>query len=187
MKRILTVIACLIAGVSYGTEAHIGEVGGKTAIATGTFTRPANTTAYASGQLVANSTTAGSVTYGTLAVSRYTDKSGMIRRVRLKKSGTSTTNAQFRVHFYKTAPTFSNGDGGAWLSTESDYLGAVDVTMDKVFTDAASGIGTSNTGSEINFVPNSGTTTIYWAVEARAPYTPSSAEIFTVSVEVMQD
>lgn len=173
--------------VSYGTEAHIGEVGGKTSIVGATFTRPANTTAYSSGQLVANSTTAGSVTYGTLAVSRYTDKSGMIRRVRLKKTGTSVTNAAFRVHFYKLAPTFTNGDGGAWLSTESDYLGAVDVTMDQAFTDAAKGIGTPNTGTEINFVPTSGTTTIYWALEARAAYTPSSAEVFTVAVEVLQD
>jgi hypothetical protein len=52
-----------------------------------TFTRPANTTAYASGQLVANNVTAGSVTpMAFLLVSRYTGGAFRISRVRLNKS-----------------------------------------------------------------------------------------------------
>ncbi|MGD9724531.1 MAG: hypothetical protein AB7U76_26085, partial [Pirellulales bacterium] len=66
------------------------------------FTRPANTTAYASADLVANSTTNTSVTALTLRnVAVNQQGSTIIRRVKLYKSGTSTTNASFRVHIFK--------------------------------------------------------------------------------------
>jgi hypothetical protein len=42
-------------------ENHIGAVGGNSVVATGTFNRPADTTAYAVGELIANNTAAGSV------------------------------------------------------------------------------------------------------------------------------
>ena len=57
-------------------------------IATASFTRPADTTAYASGDLVANSTTAGSVIPMTFVI-RPENRGSMIRRARIKKSGTS--------------------------------------------------------------------------------------------------
>lgn len=168
-------------------EAHIGEVGGRTALASANFTRPADTTAYASGDLVANSTTAGSVTVMTFTIGRGSSgaaASGMIRRARLRKTGTSTTNASFRLHLYRSAPTPSNGDNGAWLTNNAaDYVGAIDITADKAFTDGAIGNGTPNTGSEINFTHQ----TYYGLLEARAAYTPASAEVFTIELEVIQN
>lgn len=161
--------------------------GGYTTIAGGTFTRPANTTAYASGQLVANSTTAGSVVPITITgASRATAGTGMIRRVRLSKSSTGLTNAQFRVHVYRDLPTVTNGDGGAWLTTHSTYIGCFDVTMDKAFTDAAKGTGAPCVGSEINF-DTSGSANLYSLIEARAAYTPVSAETFTAAFEILQN
>src|SRR6185437_974597 len=79
------------------------------------FTRPADTTAYATGDLVANSTTAGSVTPLSFTAPRYATGSGQVRRARLKKSTNTTTNATFRLHLYATSPTPTNGDNGAWL------------------------------------------------------------------------
>lgn len=166
--------------------ATLGAVSGLTGVVSESFTRPADTTAYASGDLVANSTTAGSVVPVPLVAARDNGASAMIRRVRLKKSGTSVTNASFRVHFYLSSPTPTNGDNGAWLTTESGYLGACDVTIDKAFSDAAEGIGVPNEGIEINFVPPTGKT-IYALVESRAAYTPASAEVFTITAEVMQN
>jgi hypothetical protein len=168
------------------SETGIPVIGYSDAIG-GTVTRPADTTAYASGDLLANSTTAGSVTPITLAVARVNDGSGMIRRVRLKKTGTSGTPITFRVHFYKALPTVTNGDNGVWLTTESTYLGSSDVTMDKVFSDGAKGIGAPNTGSEINFTPAVGTKNIFALIEVRGAYTPTSAEMFTLTVEVLQN
>jgi hypothetical protein len=180
------VVAALPAG-----ENHVGKVGGQISAVGATFTRPANTTPYASSQIVANSVTASSVTPLTFAVSRVNDSSVRIRRARMKKSGTSITNASFRLHLYKLNPTLSlgvaNGDGGTWLTTESDYLGAIDITMDKAFSDASKGIGTPNNGTEMDLIPSPGTQNIFGLLEARGAYTPVSAEVFTVTLEVDQD
>lgn len=165
-------------------ENNIGAVGGHVARPSVSFSRPANTTAYASGQLVANSTTAGSVVPLSFTVSRTAGAGGMLRRVRLRKTSTSLTNASFRMHFYSASPTVSNGDGGAWLTNLAEnYVGSVDVTMDKAFTDGAGGNGVPTVGSEINFT----TDTYFVVIEARASYTPASSETFTLSLELLQN
>lgn len=153
------------------------------------FSRPADATAYASGDLVANSTTAGSVTplsWSTAA--RYAGGSGQVRRVRLRKSNTTTTNATFRLHLYTASPTCANGDNAAWSTNRSGYLGSIDLDMaggnGRVFTDAAEVIGVPAVGSEINFVATA--TTVYGLLEARAAYTPASGETFTCELEIVQ-
>jgi hypothetical protein len=156
-------------------------------LASQSFTRPADTTAYASGDLVANSTVAGSVVPLALSVARTAGGTGSIRRARLRKTGTSITSAAFRLHLYSASPVPSNGDNGAWLTTQAAaYMGAIDVTLDKAFTDGAFGAGTPNAGAEINFDLASGQT-IYGLIEARGAYTPVSGETFTVDLEVWQD
>ena len=166
-----------------GTNA-LGLVGGFNAIVAGSVTRPADTTAYAFGDLVANSTTAGSVTPISLSMSRSAGLGGMVRRVRLRKTSTSITNASFRIHFYRSSPTCSNGDNGAWLTNQSaNYVGAVDITCDRAFTDGASGNGVPNVGSELNFTSD----TYYALIEARGAYTPGNAEVFTVELEVLRN
>jgi hypothetical protein len=155
-------------------------------IASANFTRPADTTAYAVGDLVANSVTAGSVVPMQLAVARLADALAETSRIRLKKSGAVLTNAQFRVHLYRNSPTIANGDNGAWSTTESGYVGFLDVTIDKAFTDGAKGIGTVGAGNEILLQPALGTQNVFALLEARAAYTPASAEVFTLEVEVEQ-
>lgn len=148
---------------------------------TESFTRPADTTAYASGDLVANSTTAASVV-PLVFVGKYNYT--FIKRVKLAKSGTGTTNALFRVHLFDSSPTtITNGDNGA-LSTSgvANYLGAFDVTMSKAFTDGACGIGIPLVGGEIeayNYLNHN----TYALIEARGAYTPASGEIFTLTLE----
>lgn len=179
--------ADLIAATPAG-ENHIGQVGGTTVNPTDNFTRPADTTQYASGDLVANSTTAGSVTPGTLTVARIAGGSGMLRRIKLHKSGTSVTSASFRVHFFRSAPsTITNGDNGVFsVSGVADYIGAFDVTLDRAFTDGACGFGTPIVGTEMSFKLASGTTLRY-LIEARGTYTPANAEVFTVTMDDLQD
>lgn len=158
----------------------------RTALAvSGSFTRPADTTAYASGDLVANSTTSGSVVPVSLKVARNVSTSANIRRVRLAKSGTSVTNASFRVHLYSTTPTPVNGDNGAWSTTRSGYLGSFDITVDKAFTDGAAGAGVPNVGTEIPVTADLDGT-LFALVEARAAYTPANAETFTITLEATQ-
>lgn len=154
------------------------------------FTRPADTTAYASGDLVANSTTAGSVAALSFTATRIATGSCLIRRARLKKSGTAITNASFRLHLYGSDPAASsgitNGDNGAWLTKHASYLGAIDITVGTAFSDAAAGNGVPNFGSEITASLASGST-VYGLLEARAAYTPASSEVFTCELEVLQN
>jgi len=162
---------------------------------TGTFTRPADTTAYASGDLVANSTTAGDVAAIELrGFSVNSQGSCIIRRLKLAKSGTSITSAQFRVHLFRSDPaTVTNGDNGAIsVSGVADYLGAVDITIDRAFTDGACGFGVPIVGSEFMVrMPgaNSASTgqSIFALVEARAAYTPASAEVFTLTADQVDE
>lgn len=148
-------------------------------VASGTLTRPADATAYASGDLVANSTTAGSVTAIALAnLCNGPGQSAQVRRVRLKTSSVNVTNGAFRVHLFSSATiTAANGDNAAFsVSGAANYLGQVDVTLAQAFTDGAFGVATT----EINLY---GVASVYALLEARGAYTPTSGGTFTVSLE----
>jgi hypothetical protein len=165
----------------------MGQVGGTTTRAGASFNRPADITQYAIGDLVANNVTAGSVVPMQFTAARIAAGSGMIRRAKIRKSGTSITAASFRLHLYLTLPTPSNGDNGPWLTDDSaNYIGSFDATMDRVFTDGASGIGVPSVGSEVNFALASGQI-LYGLLEARDTYTPVSGETFTCVLEDLEN
>lgn len=152
----------------------------------GSFTRPNDTTAYASGDLVANSTTAGSVTPISLALTNPAQVQTIIKRIRLMKSGTTATNGQFRVHFYGASPTVANGDNGAWSSNKAaNYFGSIDVTV-IAFTDGCTGTGAATAGAEMQITLTSGRT-LYCLLEARAAYTPAAQEVFTLYAECLDN
>lgn len=158
---------------------------GKATIAGATFTTPAGTTTYTSGDLIANSATAGSVTPMAFTVCRdMAGSTGIVRRARIKTADTGFASATVRLHLYKSSPTVANGDNGAWSSTEADWVGDIDVILDHVFTDPyEKGTGVPVTGSEISFDCNSGVQTIYGLLEARGAYTPQGAKAWTVTLE----
>lgn len=159
-------------------------VGRHNARVSASFTRPADTLAYASGDLVANSVTAGAVVPMAFAVSRLPGLGGEIRRARLRKSGAVVTLASFRVHLYSALPVPANGDNGVWLTTlANNAIGRIDVTIDEAYSDGAAGYGVPSVGTEINFTAD----TIYALLEARAAYVPASAEVFTLELEVQQN
>lgn len=147
------------------------------------FTRPADTTAYASGDLVANSVTVGSVSALTFSpCTKGAGRSGQIRRVGITKTGTSVTNTTVRVHLFNVLPTLAtNGDNGAiTIATgAAGYLGQVDVVINQAFTDGAAGWLTT----EINY----NALTLYGLLEARGAWTPASAEVITVILDACED
>jgi hypothetical protein len=202
-QRLTSLIAQIPATLGSTTSANslsvvpasdaVTTAGGITRIAASTITRPSDTTAYAVGDLVANSTTSGSVTPFTLAAARITDGSFIIRRVRLRKSSTTLTNAQFRVHLFNASPTVSVGDNEAFnsagaLSTTGTaaYLGYTDITIDVGFSDGSNGFSGS-TFLDTQVKLSGGNANMYALLEARAAYTPTSAETITVTVEILQD
>ncbi|WP_315731654.1 MULTISPECIES: hypothetical protein [unclassified Bradyrhizobium] len=149
------------------------------------FTRPNNTTAYASGQLVANSTTAGSVVPMSFVLgNQFPMGNFRLTRARLVKSGTTVTNATFRIMLYQAAaPTVTNGDGGAYLSTgAANWLGNIDVTSMLAFSDGAAGTGSFPAGSEA-FIRCTTGSTVYALLMAQGAYAPAANEVFTLTIE----
>lgn len=160
-------------------------------VASASFSRPADTTAYASGDLVANSTVAASVAAMQFTVARVSGGSFLVRRARLKKSGTTTTAASFRLHLYGVAPSgIANGDNGPWSTNHSSYLGSIDLDMSgsdgRAFVDSVGVIGAPSIGVEIAGQLATGQI-VYGLLEARGAYTPTSAETFTVELEAIQN
>ena len=174
-----------------GGENHIGQVGGESAVAAATLTRPAGTLSYASGQLVANSATAASVTPLSLTAGRRNGGTGMVRRLRLASSATAAVGAAFRVHLFRGAPTSTVGDGGAFAGAvnglSSIHLGYADLTLDMAFSDGAKGIAGPGAGSEIVFDCAAGSTSLYALIEARGAYTATAGEVFTLALELLRD
>lgn len=153
-----------------------------------TFNRPANTTAYAVGALVANATS--SPTAMQFTVQRANGLSSAILRARLTKSGTSNTNAQFRLHLFTANPTVaSGGDGTAWataLDGSATHIGYLDCVSMYQFADGCQGNGSPDSGQAILSALASGTV-LYGYTEARGAYTPASGETFTWTLEVLEN
>lgn len=180
-----------VQGIAGATPQAVGGVT-VTQAASSTITRPADTTAYASGDLVANSTTAGSVTnlqFTTLA--RVSGGSGVIIGAQIQKSTASATNAAFRLHLFNTAPTYTSAGDNSAISTvvvasAKGYLGYIDITTMIAFSDVGWGSGApDNSRGGIPYVATA--QIIYGLLEARGAYTPGNAEVFTVTVDALQD
>lgn len=150
-----------------------------------TFTRPADTTQYAAGDLIANSATAASVvplSWGLNGGGRW----GTIRAARLYKSNKTVTAASFRLHLFTASPGVpTNGDNGAIVvASAADYIGSIAADM------SSSGFAGGTTGAfqrataAINFCVPSLTGKLFGLIEAVGTYTPASAETFTATLEI---
>lgn len=140
-----------------------------------TFNRPADVTAYTIGDLIANSTTGGSVTPMTFAdVAASSGGKGLIRAVKIDKTGTAT--ATVRAHFWSASPTTATGDNAAFAPIKAGYLGYIDVIL-AAFSDGAVGLGLGEVPFDLT-----ASTTVYCLLEARTAFTPTSASTYTVDV-----
>lgn len=148
------------------------------------FFRPANTTQYAANDAMGNSATAAQVVPLVFEVAREEKGSFGLSAVRLAKSGTSTTSAQFRLHLWTRVPIPAAGDNAAMTRPDAfNYLGYVDITCDQAFADGATGV--ASTARVINL--GKGNTKVYGLVEALATYTPTSGERFEFTLEGIPD
>ena len=151
-----------------------------------TFTRPADTTQYSIGDLIANSTTAGSVVPMAFDPGNSAG-TGQFRltRLRIIKSGTSVTAANLRLHLYENLPVVANGDNGAWSTDNAaHWLGNIDMASMLAFTDGAAGTASAVAGSELLIKMYQGKT-FYGLLANLSTYTPASAEVFTVILELL--
>ncbi len=156
-----------------------------------TFNRPADTTAYAVGDLLANSTTAGSVTpvYVDLGITN-----AIIRGADMSATNTAwPASTTIRWHVFDSLPTYGVGDNGAAFPTSpgagqigcsGHRLGYIDVTPDVWLTNRAVGHGTpTSPPTDIHFVSPDSVQTGVWVVpEVRTAFTPASATTFVVGL-----
>lgn len=161
--------------------------------ATASFARPANTTQYAAGDLVANSATAGSVTAMTFAFEQI-PAGGFTKIItaRMWKSDLDVTAANFRLHLFSASPVStapSNGDNEAIAVAvdEAGYIGSINFDMTtsggvSIFTGGNAAVGTPMSSREIVMKLPGASNAIYGLVEATGTYTPASGEVFTVEL-----
>jgi hypothetical protein len=184
-QRFTSLIALVPAALSPAGALKTGLV---TVNPTSVLTRPANTTAYAVDDLVANNVTAGSVTVPSFTATPTALGSGHLRRARLITNKTSGMDAsQFLIEFWQAAPTVTNGDNGAYAiaTGAANWLGQIPVTLTQV-ADGAYGAGAPMIGNAIDFRLAS-STLIYWTLRAVTAFTPASAQTFTLIPEIVQD
>ena len=117
-------------------ESFLGAIGGRTTTVQSSFTRPADTTAYAIGDSVSDSTTAPSIiTFANAA--RVAAGSGIVVGARLAKSTNVITNASFRLWLF-TATSANTNDNAAlslpWANRTS-VLGYIDFSSPIQCTD----------------------------------------------------
>jgi hypothetical protein len=191
----LTLAVTALTSSTVAGEAHIGEVAGHTIIAgcgsIPCFTTTSATTAWASGQVIGDSATAGSVTKMQFQVCRVAAGTGMIRRARIKiASDTGFAGQPVVLYLYRDSPTLTNGDRGTWLTTDSNYIGKIPVTLNNHFSDYEKGIGlptdSSSNVTEINYDCASSSQVIYGLLVAGGAITPQAgSKAVTVVLEAL--
>lgn len=172
-------------------ENHLGEVGGKSVVISSSVTRPANTTAYAAGDAVTDSTTAPTVI--TLSgAGRINGGSGVILAATLIDSANQTTKGQFELWLFDATATPDN-DNAVFTPTDAEtetLIGVIPFNTAYV-GDATSGAGGNAVypvqGLSIPFKCGGATTSIFGLIVVRNAYTPVSAEKFTVRLHILQD
>jgi hypothetical protein len=151
----------------------------------GTLQRPADVNAYATGDIIAQSVTAGSCSAIPMAVAIAVDRPGAIIRCRLKVDDPAWLGAAVVVHVFRDPPTFGNADNAAFAGglTESNYVDAFDITLSDQFSDFVSGIGVARGPRFMAFRPHAGTQNVYAVLETKTAVTPASGATFTLEFE----
>jgi len=104
--------------------------------------------------------------------------------IRLQKSGTTETNATFRLRLYSALPTIATtGDNGVFASVVSGFASLIATLEGSLLghADGCAGFLVPDCGIiKPEYLQESGT--LYGLLETRAAYTPSAQEVFTAAL-----
>lgn len=180
--------AAIEAGISLtngGTAVGSGNplpVGGKSVQKSVSFTRPADVTAYAVNDVVANSTSSPTLMEFTGCANANAGQ-GYIVKARLM-TDQKTCTARFRLAFYHTAPTAINDNAAKTMlfANKDKLIGRID--LDATATEDA----TNSTGASVQsttllpYVLASGSTSIYCILSTLDAFTPASGQQFYLEI-----
>jgi hypothetical protein len=152
------------------------------------FTRASDSTTYASGDLITNSTTSGSVV--PFSWSFPSNAPGLIVGFRMAFDHPQLTGATFRMHLLSGTPTFAGGDNAA-VSTavatgHSSLVVAYEGTLSTITAAGASGLLVPLDGLVIPMRKGATAavqTKLYGYLEARGAYPPKNGG--TISAEMI--
>ena len=155
------------------------------------MTRPNDTTAYASGDLVANSTTAGSV-----VPLVFGDGPGIVRvrRFLMRTSNSTVTNKNYLLYLFASSPTVTNGDNGAFAVTDANGGSSIFAVFGSTAAMSYGGgsfqmfypldaAATAVNGWADQLAPG----TFYGLLKANAAYTPTALETYDLAAEIAMD
>lgn len=158
-------------------------------ISTG-FTRPANTTAYAAGDVVCDSTSAPTIlTFSDIG--RYNGDSGLIIGAHMVDSVNQAVKGDFDLLLFDATITMDN-DNAAFTPTDAEMLDCIGVikflASNAINGDAAANlIYMAQLYNSIVYQCGSSLPDLYGVLVARNAYTPASAEVFTIGLRVVRD
>ena len=152
------------------------------------FTRPADTTAYAALDVVSNSTSAPSLLVFSNAA-RNLGGSGLILSARHMKNSTTTAGASYRLMLYGhnvVTPINDNSPFTMLYANRTTRIGYID------FTHSAGGTGSDSTSAlstfiNLPFVCNAAHTSLWGILTVTSAYTPTSAEQHYIQLSVVQN
>lgn len=159
--------------------------------ASGSCTRPSNTTAYTNGTLYGCQSSGNTVAM-TVTVPGTTPGANFIVGARLSTTGTSAQNAQYRVFLYASSPTVSglsdqSAYAGPFAADLGPFVGSYTCTPTQPTSDAspqffAECVPDNTSTLQVRVQGAAGSTTLFAMVEVTAGYTPLSAEVLTLRI-----
>ena len=171
-------------------ENFLGYVGGDVRVMPFNMTRPANTTPYAAGDIVATGTSATNSEISLGGIARKSGGTGTIRQIAMADSGSKSPAPVFEVWFWDFHPP-GFADNAVFAPTDANCASVVGIAT---LTANYQGAASNETGNliyqannlGIDFVCTSGAS--LWAtVLVRNAYTPISAEDFRFRFTVARD
>lgn len=161
----------------------ISSFGGLTRV-TANFTRPSDTTAYAIGDVVCNSTSSPSVmTFSGMATAN--GRGGILRTVVLYLGTNPTTRPVYDLFLYRVAPTIDN-DNATFTPTDSEARECIGVVPLSVGVPGDTTGATTNSiytaQVELAYVCDASSTSLYGVLVARNAVTPTSADTYYVDL-----
>jgi hypothetical protein len=185
------------------SHANDRAVGGFTRSISAQLTRPADATAYADGDHIANSTTAGSVVPITFSgAARGFGFSGIVSGARLV-TNSATATGTIRLHLFNQEPFAAGGyqadnsalaltaaalttGGNASSGILNNYIGVIEFATWVAHSSSAAAVGVG-TRFMLPYQPGPSSTAIFGLLQARAAITPISGQVFTATLDVQQD
>lgn len=158
---------------------------------TAAYTRPGDTTAYASGDVVCNSTSAPVVLTFT-GMARYNGGTGRIVGARLISDSAAGTKGDFELHLFDLSTVTIQNDNAAWAPTDAHMLNEVGPIAFGAVPFVGSGneiyrLSAGSGGLALEFKCGASDANLYGILVVRSAYTPANAGVLQIELEVEQD